>query len=100
MSVVSDLACAVGEEQALAAMRRDGFDATTKDYAPGKTDPHQHDYDISLYVLEGEIRVTELDADAVHVCKPGDKLFVASGTRHCEEHGPLRMVVGRRRANA
>lgn len=96
MSVVASHQPGTPEEQMIADMGRDGFEAATKVYSPGQTEPHQHDYDVCLYILEGEFRLTEVAPSVVHSFGPGDKVCVARGTAHAEEHGSLRMVVGRR----
>lgn len=97
MSVVISHGYGADEDQALAELERDGFKGEKKAYAPGRTEPHEHDYDICLYILEGEFRLNDVDQPAVHACGPGSKLFVPAGTRHFEDHGVLTMVVGRRR---
>ena len=84
------------EAQATVAMSDMGFTAAAKDYAPGTTEPHRHDYDICLHILEGEFRLGLTEANVVHSYGPGDRLFVPAGTLHFEDHGELRMVVGRR----
>ena len=84
------------EAQVIEELRRDGFEAAARGYEAGKTEPHRHDYDVALYILEGEMRLAEGEGGAVHELRPGDRVFVARGTAHHEEHGPLRMVVGRR----
>ncbi len=83
------------EEQVVEEMAQEGFAAAPKDYPSGKTEPHHHDYDVYLYIMEGEFRL-RLDAQTVHICRPGDRVRVPRGTVHSEEHGPLRMIVGRR----
>jgi len=84
------------EAQATTEISSKGFTAASKNYAPSKTEPHRHDYDICLHILEGEFRLGVIDESVVHSCGPGDRLFVPAGTLHFEDHGPLRMVVGRR----
>jgi len=84
------------EQDALSELSREGFKASTVDYAPGRTEPHQHEYDICLHIIEGEFRVTDVDEGVVHNCGPGTKLSVSSGTRHFEDHDAVKMVVGRR----
>lgn len=86
----------LSEEQAIDRMRQSGFEAAAKDYPPGKTEPHAHDYAVSLYIIEGEFRLHEVDQGIVHRCLAGDHVVVDAGTAHAEEHGALRMVVGRR----
>lgn len=85
-----------GETQAIAEMAGQGFVAAAKEYAPGSTEPHRHDYDVCLLILEGEFRLLEADKGLVHRCTPGDQVMVDAGTLHAEEHGVLKMVVGRR----
>lgn len=84
------------EAQAVAEFSAAGFSAAAKDYAAGKTEPHRHDYDIRLQILEGEFRLGVVDEGVVHSFGAGDRLFVPAGTLHFEDHGPLKMVVGRR----
>lgn len=86
------------EAQAVAALTAEGFTAAAKDYRAGKTEPHRHDYDISLHILEGEFRLGLVEEGEVRRFGPGDRLFVPAGTLHYEDHGSLRMVVGRRDA--
>jgi quercetin dioxygenase-like cupin family protein len=87
---------AASEEQAVAEVAREGFEAAAKDYPPGKTEPHSHDYDVLLHILAGEFRLGLVEEGVVHSVGPGDRVFVPAGTDHFEDHGPLRMVVGRR----
>lgn len=96
MSVLIEHQPEAAEEQVIEELRREGFEAAAKEYEAGKTEPHRHDYDVALYILEGEMKLAEGDAGAVHELRPGDRVFVPRGTAHHEEHGPLRMVVGRR----
>jgi mannose-6-phosphate isomerase-like protein (cupin superfamily) len=83
-------------DEVLAQLIADGFDASRRDYQPDSTEPHRHDYDVCLYVIEGEIKVFEDGVAEPHACGPGDRLMVPAGTVHHEEHGALRMIVGRR----
>ena len=96
MSILLDQGYGASEQEAHRELEREGFSAETRDYAAGSNEPHQHDYDVCLYVLEGEFRVTDAERGIVHACRPGDRLRVPSGTPHSEEHGPVRLVVGRR----
>ena len=84
------------EAQALAEIGRQGFAAEAKDYPPGRTEPHCHDYDVFLHILSGEFRLGLVKESMTHSVGPGERVFVPAGTLHMEDHGPLRMVVGRR----
>lgn len=87
---------AVSEAEALAQITHGGFAAESKAYAAGRTEPHRHDYDICLHILAGEFRLGMPDEGVIHSYRPGDRVFVPAGTLHFEDHGPLRMIVGRR----
>ncbi len=88
MSVVTTDKSGVPEDQMIEEMARDGFEAAAKDYSSGRTEPHQHDYDVCLYILAGEFKLIEVDRSMIHRFGPGDKAFVARGTVHAEEYGP------------
>ncbi len=100
MSVETSRGNAASEAQAAVEMSNKGFTAAAKDYAPGRTEPHRHDYDIRLHILEGEFRLGLTEENVVHSYGPGDSLFGPAGTLHFEDHGELRMVVGRRHPQA
>lgn len=84
------------EQQAFAAIGSAGFAVEAKDSGPGKTEPHQHGYDVCLHILRGELKLNLPQETVARSCRPGDRVFVPAGTPHAEEHGDLRMVVGRR----
>ncbi|MDQ3145254.1 MAG: hypothetical protein M3Q57_10330 [Pseudomonadota bacterium] len=96
MTIVVDHGHGADEEAALTELARDGFSAAAKDYEPGRTEPHEHDHDICIHVLKGEFRLADAGSGLVHRCGPGARAFVARGTPHFEEHGELRLAVGRR----
>lgn len=96
MGIMVDEGYGGSEQEALAELRSEGFSAEVKDYAPGRTEPHAHDYEVRLFILDGEFRLTDADSGTVHACPPGARVRVSAGTRHSEDHGALRMVVGRR----
>jgi quercetin dioxygenase-like cupin family protein len=84
------------EAQAIAEIGHEGFAAAAKNYEPGRTEPHRHDYDICIHVLEGEFRLGLVEEGVVRSFGPGERLLVPAGTLHYEDHEQLRMVVGRR----
>ncbi|HEV2080104.1 MAG TPA: hypothetical protein VGR19_09460, partial [Allosphingosinicella sp.] len=49
-----------------------------------------------LHILAGDFQLGLEEEGAVRSFGPGDRLLVTAGTLHFEDHGPLRMVVGRR----
>jgi uncharacterized RmlC-like cupin family protein len=81
---------------ATAALRREGFWAAVRVYDAARTEPHSHGQDLCLYILDGEFRLGDVEGGKVHCCGPGDRIFVAAGTHHYEDHGEVRIAVGRR----
>ena len=96
MSVIVSHNPGASEEQVVEEMARDGFEAAAKDYSSGRTEPHHHDYDVCLYILDGEFRLNEVAKETVHRFGLGDRVLDDRGTVHSEEYGELRMIVGRR----
>ncbi len=89
----------VSEAQAVSEISAQGYAAEAREYSAGKTEPHRHDYDICLHILAGEFRLGLMDEGVVRSFGPGDRCLVPAGTLHSEDHGALRMVVGRRHPN-
>lgn len=86
------------EDQAISEADRDGFATHVMCLSPNRTEPHRHDYDVRLYILEGTFELSSLEDDVVHMCGPGAKVFVGAGTLHAEQHDGVKLVVGRRTA--
>lgn len=81
-------------------LQRDGFDQIElKTYGPMPVNtPHQHDFDVRGFVLDGEATIT---CDGVPgTYRKGDRLEVNAGVVHTEAYGPngYRVLVGKRRA--
>ena len=95
MTITANLAPELTIDQALAEANSDGFVGEIKEYTGGHTEPHQHDYDVRLFVLEGEIRITDVHKNLAYACVPGTKVYVTAGTAHTEDHGILKMIVAR-----
>ncbi|HEX8512804.1 MAG TPA: hypothetical protein VF688_06830 [Allosphingosinicella sp.] len=87
---------AASEAEALSQIAEGGFAAESKLYSAARTEPHRHEHDICLHILTGEFRLGIPDEGAIHSFGPGDRVFVPAGTLHFEDHGPLKMIVGRR----
>ncbi len=61
------------------------------------TQPHRHDFDTRLLVLEGEMTV--VCGGAQRTYRAGETLEISAGAEHCERYGrdPLCFVAGLRR---
>ena len=60
MSIIVTANPGLSSETAIDEMRAQGFDAASRDFDPGKTEPHSHDYDVSLYILEGRFLLPDV----------------------------------------
>ena len=100
MIITAALAPELTIDQALAEANSEGFVGEIKEYTGGHTEPHRHDYDVRLFVLEGEIRLTDVQDNVVHACGSGTKAYVSAGTVHTEDHDTLKMIVARRHSRA
>ena len=96
MIITAAMAPELTIDQALAEANSEGFVGEIKEYTSGHTEPHQHDYDVRLFVLEGEIRLTDVQDNVVYACGPGTEAYVSAGTAHTEDHDTLKMIVARR----
>jgi quercetin dioxygenase-like cupin family protein len=85
MSIESTYCRGISEAQAVAEISHEGFEAATRNYPAGTTEPHRHDYDICLHILEGEFRLGVVDEGVVHGFGPGHRLFVPAGALHFED---------------
>ncbi len=100
MTITAGIAPELTIDKAIAEAKSEGFVGEIKEYTGGHTEPHQHDYDVRLFVLEGEIRLTDVHKNFGHKCGPGTKIHVIAGAAHIEDHGTLKMIVGRRHSRS
>jgi len=82
------------EEEAVTEIKAAGFWPTTVEFRPKKSENHWHDFDSMVFVLEGEITLTEAATGETCVCGPGTRITAKAGVLHREEHGEFRAVVG------
>ena len=80
-------------------LRRDGYlDIKCRAFERGEdTQPHTHEFDTRLLILEGEMTVV-CGGDAC-TYRAGGVLEIAAGAQHCERYadGRVRFVAGLRR---
>ena len=82
------------EEEAISEIKAAGFWPMTIELRPKKSDTHWHDFDSMVYVLNGEITLTEAETGETCVCGPGTRITAKAGVLHREEHGEFRAVLG------
>ena len=82
------------EAEALAEIEAAGHWPVTLEFEPEKNENHWHDFDSMLFVLEGELCVTEADTGESCVCRAGTRLIAKAGVLHREEHNGYKAVIG------
>lgn len=84
------------EAEALADISSRGFASEVREYSAATNEPHSHEYDVLLHVLTGTFCVGLEEGGVAYSAGRGDRMFVPAGIVHFEDHGPVRVVVGRR----
>ena len=82
-----------------AELKRDGYELRESSMAAGTVNPdHTHPFDARLFVLSGEITITQNGKPRTHGA--GDTCAVAANESHAEEVGAVDVVylAGRRSA--
>ena len=82
------------EEQALKEIAERGYHPLTFDVPATKNEPHFHDFDNALYMLEGELTVTETESGETYTLKPGDMADAKGFVLHHEDHQGFKAVFG------
>jgi cupin domain len=82
------------EEEAVAEIKAAGFWPVTFEFQPKKSETHWHDFDSMVFILEGEISLTEVETGETCVYGPGTRVRAKAGVLHREEHGEYKAVVG------
>ena len=77
------------EKRLMGVLEREGYEVAVYAYRQGTVFPeHEHAQEKCDAVVEGFLRISV--GETVYDLKPGDRLYLPAGTRHCAE------VIGRR----
>jgi len=82
------------EEEAVAEITAAGYWPLTIEFPPEKNDNHWHEFDSMVFVLKGEVALTEADTGEHCVCGPGTRIIAKAGVRHREAHHGYKAVIG------
>jgi quercetin dioxygenase-like cupin family protein len=83
-----------GEDTARAEIESAGFFAITVETPAGEVGDHWHDFDAMVYMLGGELTVTDSDSGEQCVLGAGDLLKAPARAVHQELHGDYKAVIG------
>lgn len=82
------------ESAALAEVEQAGYHPLTLDFAAETNDNHWHDFDSIVYILEGEITVTDAATGEQCTCGKGTKIVAPKGVLHREHTEGHRALIG------
>ena len=82
------------ESQVQAEIEAAGYHAVTLDFEAENNDPHWHDFDSLVYVLDGQIAVTDEQTGESCVCEKGAKITAPRGVLHREKTPGYRAMIG------
>jgi hypothetical protein len=82
------------EGEALAEIEAAGWYPMARDVAPEHNNPHSHDFDSVVYVLDGSMDFFEPETGIHHRCGPGSRVEDFGDNVHREEHDGYRALVG------
>jgi len=82
------------EEQAQAEIESAGYFPLTLDFPAETNEDHWHDFDSMVYVLDGEVTVTEAETGESCVVAAGSKLIAPGGVLHRETTAGYKALIG------
>lgn len=80
------------EEEAIALAEAEGLVPLAFDLEPSGVD-HWHDFAAKVFVVDGAVRITDVDSGSVFELTPGCSIQADPGAVHREEGAPYRAVV-------
>ena len=82
------------ESEVLAEIEAAGYHAVTLDFEAESNDAHWHDFDSLVYILDGQITVTDEQTGESCVCERGTKITAPRGVLHREDTPGHRATIG------
>ncbi len=81
-------------EQAVEEIRTANLWLIETDIEPRQVDAHWHEFYSQVYVLEGQLKIRDVDASIDYVCGPGTRMIVPPRTVHSEDFPEAKVVFG------
>ena len=82
------------EGEAVAEIESAGYWPMTLSFSAEKNEDHWHDFDAMIFILEGELGLTESETGETCTCGPGTRIVAKAGVLHREEHNGYKAVIG------
>lgn len=82
------------EKSALEEISSAGYFPVTLDFQEESSELHWHDFDSLVYVLQGEVQITDESTGEVYLCEPGTKISAPAGIVHREDTKGYKALIG------
>ena len=83
-----------GRQDAEAEIRDQGLHEMVFEVPAVDNEPHWHDFDAYLYILEGTLQLRDVAAGVIHECSPGMRIDVPAKTVHAEKSDGYTVLLG------
>jgi hypothetical protein len=81
-------------QEAEAEIRDRGLHEMVFEVPAVDNEPHWHDFDAYLYLLDGTLHLRDVQAGVVHECSPGIRIDVPAKTVHAEQSKGYTVLLG------
>ena len=81
-------------EEAFDELEWNGLFPVEMDVPAVKNESHWHDFSTLIFILEGELIITDASNDRVHTAGPGSRVNVPVRVLHHEESGGYKIIAG------
>jgi quercetin dioxygenase-like cupin family protein len=82
------------ESEVLTEIEAVGYFPLTLDFPAESNEDHWHDFDSMVYILEGEITITEAETGESCTCGAGTKIMAPGGVLHREQTAGHKALIG------
>ena len=82
------------ESEVLAEIKAAGYFPLTLNFPAESNGDHWHDFDSMVYILEGEITVTDTKTGESYTCGAGTKVMAPGGVLHREQTVGHKALIG------
>jgi mannose-6-phosphate isomerase-like protein (cupin superfamily) len=82
------------ESQAMREIEAAGYHPITLDFPKLENENHWHEFDSYVYVLEGEITITDADTGETCDCPAGTRIVAPRGVLHREVSNGYKALIG------
>ena len=81
-------------EEAYDELKRNGLFPVEMDVPAVKNESHWHEFSTSIYILDGQLIITDASNDQVFTAGPGSRVDVPGRVLHHEQSGGYKIIAG------